>query len=405
MRRSLQVTVFCSLFAAAALTSVAQDGVRADLQDPAIQSKFDGQTRHGVLRGTEEAYITPLYNSSHAANLLELKNGDLLCIWFSGTWEGQSNVAPVFSRLKKGSKRWTKPQLIDRREGESFQNPVIFQEPSGAIDVFHTTQVADAGEAQAHVLETRSADDGNTWSSPRMLFEKDGAFTRHPVLVLQDGTWLMPLTYVTSKGIGQGAETNFSVTKLSRDEGKTWKECLIPQSFGKVQPTIVQVSSTKLIAFFRSRAADSIFRSVSFDGCKWTVPESTALPNNNASIQAFRLRNGHIVIAFDNSKDTVEGGKRISAPRKPLTVALSEDEGETWKYVRDIEVGREGFGQAERKVNKPGREEYSYPTILETRDGVIYVAYTFRRQTIKVVSFSEDWLRHGDSVGVYREPM
>jgi predicted neuraminidase len=238
-----------------------------------------------------------------------------------------------------------------------------------------------------------------------MLFEKDGAFTRHPLLVLQDGTWLMPLTYVTSKGIGQGAETNFSVTKLSRDEGKTWKECLIPQSFGKVQPSVVQVSSTKLIAFFRSRAADSIFRSVSSDGCKWTVPEPTTLPNNNASVQAFRLRNGHIVIAFDNSKDTVEGGKKISALRKPLTVALSEDEGNTWKYVRDLEVGREGFGQAERKVGKPGREEYSYPTILETRNGVIYVAYTFRRQTIKVVSFREDWLRHGDSVGVYRKPM
>ena len=43
-----------------------------------------------------------------------------------------------------------------------------------------------------------------------------------------------------------------------------------------------------------------------------------------------------------------------------------------------------------RKV--AGREEYSYPALALGHDGCIYVAYTFRRQTIKVVSFSESWI-------------
>ena len=383
--------------------SIAEDQARTDLLDSAVQAKFDGKIRPGVMAGTTEAYIHPIFPSSHSANLLELKNGDLLCTWFSGSWEGESNVSPVFSLLKKDSNTWTVPRVVDSKQGESYQNPSPFQDPTGVLHIYHTTQLADAGEAGAHVLHTQSSDEGKTWSIPEMMFGKDGAFTRHPALILHDGRWLLPLTYVTSRGITKGAETNYSVTELSRDAGKTWTECPIEQSFGKVQPTVLELAPGHLIAFLRSRAADSIYQTTSTDGCTWTPPQATVLPNNNAAIQAFRLNNGHIVIAFDNARDTMEAGKKISALRKPLTVALSEDGGTTWKYVRDIETGRPGFGLAEKKVEKPGREEYSYPSIVQTHDGVIHVAYTFRRQTLKIISFREDWLRHGDSEGVYRK--
>jgi len=192
--------------------------------------------------------------------------------------------------------------------------------------------------------------------------------------------------------------------ELSSDGGKTWKECRIEQSEGKVQPTVLELAPNHLIAFLRSRAADSIYQTTSSDGCNWTPPKATALPNNNAAIQSFRLHDGNIVIAFDNAHDTWVAGKKLPSLRKPLTVALSDDNGATWKYVRDIETGRPGFGLAERKVERPGREEYSYPSIVQTHDGLIHVAFTFRRQTLKIVSFQEDWLRHGDSEGVYKKP-
>jgi hypothetical protein len=34
---------------------------------------------------------------------------------------------------------------------------------------------------------------------------------------------------------------------------------------------------------------------------------------------------------------------------------------------------------------------------MGTRKGEILVAYTYRRQTIKVVSITEDWIRQGGS--------
>jgi predicted neuraminidase len=69
--------------------------------------------------------------------------------------------------------------------------------------------------------------------------------------------------------------------------------------------------------------------------------------------------------------------------------------------VRDVEEGRPGYGLAEQTAKEPGREEYSYPSIIETRYGEILVAFTYRRQTIKIVSISEDWIRQNGTAGAY----
>lgn len=369
------------------------------LADPAIVRLADGVERVNPQLAATEAYLPILFPSSHAANLLELANGDLLCVWFSGSWEGDSGVGIVLSRRPRGSHTWQRTLLVDSEPGFSYQNPVLFQEPNGTLDLYHTTQGAKAGEAHAQVLHLVSQDNGVTWSKPEPLFRKPGAYSRHPLLILKDGSWLLPLTYVTSEGIGKGAETNYSAAELTRDGGKSWKECLMPETFGKVQPTVVPLASGQLRAFFRSRASDSIYAATSADGCAWTPATATPLPNNNASVQAFRLHSGHVAIVFDNSSKAPQGP---GALRKPLSIALSEDAGKTWPYVRDIEVGREGFGAAQQAMKTPGREEYSYPTVLQTSSGEILVAFTYRRQTIKVVSVDEDWIKKGHTTGQYK---
>ena len=92
--------------------------------------RFDGTFRASTLKGMEEAYIPRLYASSHAANLLQLKNNDILCFWFSGKGEGHFNGI-VMSRLTKGSRQWSAPVQVTHQNNRSFQNPVAFQLPSG----------------------------------------------------------------------------------------------------------------------------------------------------------------------------------------------------------------------------------------------------------------------------------
>ena len=193
-------------------------GLRLPLIDPSVARLADGVERPNANLQAAETYLPILYPSSHAANLLELKNGDVLCVWFSGTWEGSSGVGIVMARRPHGSRNWGPPALIDRQAGASYQNPVLFQEPDGTLDLYHSTQGADAGEANAHVLHLVSKDNGVTWTKPTLLFGKPGAFTRHPMVILKDGAWLLPLSYITSAGIGAGSETNYSATEISRDQ-------------------------------------------------------------------------------------------------------------------------------------------------------------------------------------------
>ena len=49
---------------------------------------------------TVESLIPNPYNSCHAADLLELPNGDILCCWFAGSDEGNADIRIADSRLK-----------------------------------------------------------------------------------------------------------------------------------------------------------------------------------------------------------------------------------------------------------------------------------------------------------------
>jgi predicted neuraminidase len=360
-----------------------------------LGSATDGRFRPSALPGVEEAYLPPMFASSHAANLLLLRNGDLLCVWFSGSWEGNSDVAIMLARLRRGSNQWTSPQLVDHHAGESYQNPVLFEAPDGTLWLIHTTQAAGEGQANAKVLVTKSTDGGKTWPPPAVLFDTPGAFVRQSLLVMPNGDWMLPMYFTPSRGITRGAETNYSAVKISGDKGAHWKECTVPDSNGYVQPDVIQLNGHYL-AFFRSRYADYIYRSASDDGCTWTAPRKTQLPNNNSSIQVTKLANGHLVLAFNNVSSVVVKGKPQAGPRKPLSVALSEDGGETWRWVRDLETGLPAARQLPADPigkDQPGREEYSYPSIVQTPDGKINVAYTYRRFTIKTVRFDEGWIR------------
>ena len=104
--------------------------------------KFDGVLRN-VSDGTMEAYMIPPFASNHASFIEKLSNGDLVMAWFSGTSEGESNVAIVFSQLKNNSNQWAKAQVVSQRKGYSNQNPVLFYDDKmDTLYLFHSQQEA-----------------------------------------------------------------------------------------------------------------------------------------------------------------------------------------------------------------------------------------------------------------------
>jgi len=288
----------------------------------------------GLLRKVDDrldAIMRPLYGPSHASNLLELPDGRLLLVWFTGGNEGEEGIRIVSSYLEPGSTQWTKPTSASFAEGRSNQNPVIFyHEPDKTVRLLHTSQVAYEGQGTADVRIVESNDGGATWGAPKVLFTENGAFVKNQLIQSKDGSeWLLPMYYTPDGFLGH--ETQYSVIKRSADGGRTWQEHVMQGTHGNcVQPTVVRLASGTLRAWFRSRAADYIYVSDSEDdGRTWSPPRKTALPNNNSGIQACRLSNGGIVMVFNN----VQG----PFSRYPLTVALSLDDGASWPYLRDLE--------------------------------------------------------------------
>jgi len=396
-RSTLRKSNLPSYFSCALLCilAVSQNSSSLDAKSQSDTATFNASK----IAGIEEAYLPKLFRSSHAANLLKLYNGDLLCFWFSGTEEGQSKVAIVMSRLANSSRQWSQTIEIDHRAERSFQNPVAFQLPSGRIWLIHTSQPAGKGQANADVLYLTSDNFGRTWTNPRPLFKEPGSFVRQPPLLVSKNDWLLPIYYTPGLDITHGAELNYSAVEITSDAGKTWRECRIPDSNGLVQPDIVRFPDGRLLAFLRSRYADFVYKSTSTNGCDWTPPVATQLPNNNSSFQVTVLHDGALVIAFNNSSAGPTRDKPRTSVRKPLSIALSRDGGETWPWVRDIEIGSSIHSS---DSGNESSEEYSYPSVIQDADEQIYVAYTYLRKAIKLVRFHQEWIKQGHTQGEFK---
>jgi predicted neuraminidase len=289
----------------------------------------------------------------------------------------------------------------------ALENPVLFEPAAGPLWLIYTSQAADAGQSNAVLFYRTSADDGKRWSEAKPLLAKPGSFDRQR-LVISGNEWLLPIYYTP-----RSDEENYSSVEISTDQGHSWKECVVPDSNGLVQPDLVEISPRRFILFFRSRFADWIYVSRSEDGCSWTKPQPTQIPNNNSSIQVERLKNGHLVIAFNNIQATTTRGKPTDYARFPLSVALSLDGGQTRPWVRDVDIGEDvpqekvpatmaGVGVSDQqKAFFQHLFDYSYPSITETPDGIIHMAYTFRRRTVKYARFDERWIKDGGTLGLF----
>ncbi|MFT3960346.1 sialidase family protein [Propionivibrio sp.] len=362
---------------------------------------------------------------NHAANLMPLPNGDLACVWFGGSQEGKSDISIYFSRLPAGGACWTEAVKLSDDPARSEQNPVLFPAPDGALWLFYTAQ--KSGNQDTSIIRCRvSHDHGRTWGPIGVLFDKAGTFVRQPVVVLDNGDWLLPVFYCrTRPGEKWVGDDDVSAVRISSDQGRTWSEVEVPGSVGCVHMNIGKLPDGSLLALFRSRWADHVYQSRSTDGGRtWTAPVPAGLPNNNSSIQFVTLANGHLAVVFNDASAAQATGRRASlydeiedeaagatpaaaapqpaargrtafwgAPRAPMTLAISEDGGRTWPYRRNLETG-DGYcmtNNSELQLNR----EYSYPSIKQTGDGALHIAYTFFRQKIRYARVDEAWVRGG----------
>lgn len=311
----------------------------------------------------EFLYETTSFPECHSATMAEAANGDLVATYFGGTKERNPDVCIWVSRLEKGKQEWTKPQLVaDGVLSDTLRkacwNPVVYQMPDKTLRIFFKigSSVSDWSGWQCS-----SKDNGKTWSR-RMPLEEGflGPVKNKPVL--SKGRIICPTS--VEKG---GWRLYF---ELSDDNGKTyWKTDFVPADSGMfaIQPAVVFLPDGRLAALARTRNRHVAVTYSSDNGSTWSKLELLPLFNNNSGLDAVTLSSGsHLLICNDWE---IEKDKQKGA-RTPLTLMISQD-GIHYEKLMTIE---------DSPVS-----QYSYPSIIETKDHHVHLIYTWRRQRIKHV--------------------
>jgi predicted neuraminidase len=390
--------------------------IRDELDPEAIAPLMDGRFRpHPALAGREDAFLPSPCVQNHAANLAFLADGTLTCVWFGGTMEGMGDISVYLSRLAPGADRWSEPEQLSDDPARSEQNPLVFTAPDGKVWLLYTSQTA--GNQDGAVVKCRISEDGGRSFGPvRVLCDVPGTFVRQPIVVNGAGDWLLPVfRCVSVPGRRWTGDVDTAAVLVSTDAGSTWTMKAVPDSLGAVHMNIVPLGGGRMAAFYRDRYAESVRRSQSEDdGASWSAPAPTNLPNNNSSVQATRLSDGRIAIVYNHVNASMSADRRLSlydeiegdgtadapvetpppaargavwgVPRAPLSLALSEDEGRSFRRILDLDQGS-GSCLSNNSSEMKNRE-YSYPSIAAADDGSIVVAYTVYRRAIKAVRLS-----------------
>ena len=384
------------------------DGSKKEIGSGSYHFNADIPQRDKAVKCSQFLYEQASFPQCHASTIVELPNGDLLAAYFGGLHENNPDVCIWVSRKPKGHDQWDKPILaadgvfllgtddariagvdntttkatagpilprkgwdIDQMRRKACWNPVLFQMPDGELLLFFKVGVKVADWTGWLV---RSKDGGKTWSEREPLKEGFlGPIKNKPELV--NNRLICP----SSTEHGGNWKIHFEILDLATGEWKyvgpipakmmkLSKDLLNEEAeekpIGCIQPSIIKLKDGRLQVLCRSRN-QKIATSFSSDGGDtWSEVTLLDVPNNQSGTDAVTLKDGRHVLIY-NDFETLPGENK--GVRTPLSIAISDD-GTHWRHVLTLE-------------DSP-ISQYSYPAIIQGRDGSLHCVYTWRRQKV-----------------------
>jgi predicted neuraminidase len=307
-----------------------------------------------------EEFITPERANFdvHGSSILEAEPGVLLATWNGGPGSGKTNtdmkknVGVYVARCEKGV--WSEPKLVVPAPETRCWNPILTRLPSGEILLFYRTGL-DPRRFVGMLI--RSTDGGLDWSAPEVLPAGIYGPTRTKPIVTKEGMLICGSSMESGEPTAEYKATSCWI-EMSEDGGRNWKKygpIEIPgERFGALEPALFYDLNGNLRMVCRDRAhkvgrEGFIWTATSLDGGKnWTPLQKTSLPNPDAAIDVVSLDKGRILLCYNDSQTN----------RYPLSLALSEDGGEKWQKICDIE-----------------KHSGEFPAMILTSDGLVHITY------------------------------
>lgn len=331
----------------------------------------------------------------HASTVLPMKNGHVLVAWFGGSREGGNDVSIWLA--EKGENGFSEAVCVASGM-EPHWNPVLYEAEDGRILLFYKvgTPIPDW-----RTCVMASTDLGKTWTTPREMIPGDTSGGRGPVrnkpirlksgrvvapASVERGLWRCFMDYsdddchtwkrsnlieaAGTASLEEGLKFWYGRMAEAAKNGIPFDQSQVPAEYthgrGIIQPTLWE-DGEGVHALLRS-GEGRIYRTDSQDQAEtWCEAYPIDMPNNNSGIDLIRLENGIMLLVYNPVHQNF-------GLRSPLSIAVSKDDGKTWKKLCDLEA-------------EPG--EFSYPAIV-SRGRHIWLTYTHKRENIAYWEF--DWI-------------
>ena len=348
----------------------------------------------------------------HAASLVELRDGSLRAVWFSGSREGAGDVAVKTSVMDPASLRWSEETvLFDRsmlqqdlwRYVKKIGNPVIARLPDGSLMLW-MVNVSLGGWAGSSLSWTRSTDDGLTWSAARRLvtspFLNISTLAKGAPVFYQNGQVGLPVYHEFI--------TKFAEILRISPQGQVMDKVRIPGSQQSLQPVMLVTAARQAQLYMRSSSSTAVMASSTSDaGVTWSPARATAWPNPDSALAGTVTATGQQWLALNPKPQyretlallqaapgaTFDGASPwiVESPADPVRPKPGDYE----RLLGDALRARGASSdQAQADVDSAKRQlcgidscarEFSYPYLLQSRDGYLHLVYTWHRSRIKHV--------------------
>jgi predicted neuraminidase len=386
-------------------------------------------------RASRGRYVSHLASSrlhaqTHASSLIELKDGRIRAFWFSGSREGASDVTINTAVFDPAQDRWSEERVVTSRADTQralhryvakLGNPVVGRAADGSLHLFYVT-VSLGGWAGSSITMIRSTDEGESWSAPHRLitspFINISTLVKGAPFLYADGSMGLPVYHEL---ISKFAE----MLHLDAAGNVIDKQRLARAGQGTLQPVVMVRNENEALVLTRYSGKDNphLARSLrSEDGGKsWGKVEKSSFPNPDAALSGITLPDGRLLAVLNH----------LEQGRDSLSLMSSEDGGRNWKELHRLEEMRvvrdkkldekqclhiveellqnsdqrlahapeaalaEYVDSAKVRVRADGGcgFEFSYPYLIQARNGDIHLSYTWNRVFIKHVTFDQVWLK------------
>lgn len=311
---------------------------------------------------------------------IRLNDEGFTLLWFQGSQEARADIEIHGQSFTDQGKSWQPsgapgPVLTSKTVGDAFEPDQlvvtmgnVVQDDANRNDLFATV-VSLGGWAMSSVARITMSKDRPQHVEKLSLSPLLGRsqLVKSPMVAYADGSHGLPAYY----------EVNHVFSEMVRFDahGRVRDKRRMTSGPKVIQPMVVPLDETRAIALMRNyinAMKGQMILETGDGGRTWGERPSCGLPNPGAPVAALNLGDGRILIAFNDDEERAD----------LFRLAISEDEGHSWRRIHTLEDGNGDPEQACR-----------YPMMRALPCGDILLTYSVNsKRGVRAHLFNRAWV-------------